>query len=106
CRFIGNQDTIYAAGESSRQYFLDCYIEGTTDFIFGPATVVFQNCTIKAKANCYITAANTPQCKKRGFVFIDCKILVDSSADKVFLGRPWRAYSKTVFIHCSMPKQI
>ena len=106
CRFIGNQDTIYAAGESSRQYFLDCYIEGTTDFIFGPSTAVFQNCRIKAKADSYLTAANTPEGKKFGFVFLDCKIMADSLLSKVYLGRPWRAFSKTVFIRCEMPKQI
>ena len=106
CRFIGNQDTIYAAGENSRQYFLDCYIEGTTDFIFGPSTAVFQNCTIRAKSNSYITAANTTEGKKFGFVFLDCKIVVDSLVNKLYLGRPWRAFSKTVFIRCEMPKQI
>src|SRR5690348_16184588 len=42
CRFLGNQDTIFTSGENSRQLFTDCYIEGTTDFIFGSATAVFQ----------------------------------------------------------------
>jgi pectinesterase len=106
CRFIGNQDTIYAAGENARQYFLDCYIEGTTDFIFGPSTALFQNCTIKAKADSYITAANTPQGKKFGFVFLNCTITADSTVKKVYLGRPWRAYSNTVFIHSELPAQI
>lgn len=106
CRFMGNQDTIFAAGENARQLFLDCFIEGTTDFIFGPAIAVFQNCTIRAKANSYITAANTAQGKKFGFVFLDCKIIVDSAVNKLSLGRPWRAYAKTVFIRCEMPKQI
>jgi pectinesterase len=106
CRFIGNQDTIYAAGENSRQYFFDCYIEGTTDFIFGPSTAVFQNCTIRAKSDSYITAANTTEGKKFGFVFLDCKIVADSSVNKLYLGRPWRSFSKTVFIRCEMPKQI
>jgi pectinesterase len=106
CRFTGNQDTIYATGESSRQYFLNCYIEGTTDFIFGPSTAVFQNCTIRCKSNSFITAANTPEGKKFGFVFLDCKIVADSSVNKVYLGRPWRAWSKTVFIRCDLPKQI
>jgi len=106
CRFVGNQDTIYAAGENGRQYFVDCYIEGTTDFIFGPSTAVFQNCTIKAKTNSFITAANTPQGKKFGFVFLDCKIIADSSVTKLFLGRPWRSYSRTAFIRCQLPKQI
>jgi len=106
CKFIGNQDTIFASGENARQYFVDCYIEGTTDFIFGPATVVFQNCTIKEKTNSFLTAANTPQGKKFGFVFLDCKIIADSSVNKIYLGRPWRAYSRTAFIRCQLPKQI
>ncbi|RYZ48028.1 MAG: pectinesterase, partial [Chitinophagaceae bacterium] len=45
CKFLGNQDTIFTAGETSRQLFYNCYIEGTTDFIFGPSTAVFQQCT-------------------------------------------------------------
>jgi pectinesterase len=106
CKFLGNQDTIFATGENARQYFVDCYVEGTTDFIFGPATAVFQNCTIKAKTNSYITAANTPKGKKFGFVFLDCKVTVDSSVTKLALGRPWRAYSRTAFIRCRLPKQI
>src|SRR6187431_3235256 len=72
CRFLGDQDTIYAAGENSNQLFVNCYIEGTTDFIFGPSTALFQNCTIKAKTNSFITAANTPKDKKFGFVFMNC----------------------------------
>src|SRR3954466_12558914 len=79
CRFIGNQDTIFASGESSRQYFTDCYIEGTTDFIFGPSTALFENCTIHCKTNSFITAANTPQGKAFGFVFRNCNITADSS---------------------------
>lgn len=106
CRFLGHQDTIFASGEDARQLFDNCYIEGTTDFIFGPATSVFQNCTIFAKSNSYITAANTTKGKKYGFVFLDCKILVDSAVKKLYLGRPWRAYSNTVFIRCDMPAQI
>ncbi len=106
CRFIGNQDTIYNGGELSRQFFVNCFIEGTTDFIFGPATAVFQNCTIRAKSNSYITAANTPEGKKFGFVFLDCKVTADSSVNKLYLGRPWRAFSKTVFIRCELPAAI
>lgn len=106
CRFLGNQDTIYASGENSRQLFTDCYIEGTTDFIFGPSTAVFQNCIIKGKTDSYITAANTTQGKKFGFVFLDCKIIADSAVKKLYLGRPWRAYSRTAFIHCELPSVI
>jgi len=106
CRFLGNQDTIFASGETSRQLFTDCYIEGTTDFIFGPSTAVFQNCTIKARSNSFITAANTTPGRKYGFVFLDCKIIADSAVNKLFLGRPWRAHAKTVFLRCELPKAI
>ncbi len=106
CKFLGDQDTIFTAGETSRQLFIDCYIEGTTDFIFGPATAVFQNCEIKEKTNSYITAASTTPGKKFGYVFLDCKILASNEAAKVYLGRPWRAHAKTVFVRCDLPHQI
>lgn len=106
CKFLGNQDTIFAAGENSHQLFLDCYIEGTTDFIFGPSTAVFQNCTLRAKSNSFITAASTTPGKKFGYVFFDCKIIADSVVTKLYLGRPWRAHAKTVFIRCELPKVI
>jgi pectinesterase len=106
CKFLGNQDTIYLAGENSMQYFLNCFIEGTTDFIFGPAAALFDSCIIRCKSNSFITAASTPKDKQVGFVFRDCKIFADSGVTKVFLGRPWRGFSKTVFLHCELPKEI
>ena len=106
CKFLGNQDTIYLGGEYSRQFFVDCHIEGTTDFIFGPATAVFKNCTILCKTNSYITAPNTPKDKEFGFVFLDCKVMLTDEVTKMYLGRPWRAWAKSVFIKCELPKQI
>ncbi|HEY9363193.1 MAG TPA: pectinesterase family protein [Chitinophagaceae bacterium] len=102
CRLIGNQDTLYAAGENARQYFNNCYIEGTTDFIFGEATAVFENCIIKSKADSYITAASTPQGVSYGFVFKNCELQAAPGVNKVYLGRPWRKYARTVFINCKM----
>ncbi|WP_158826809.1 pectinesterase family protein [Mucilaginibacter lacusdianchii] len=106
CRLLGNQDTLYATTENSRQYYKDCYIEGTTDFIFGEATVVFQSCTIKSLMNSYITAAATTPRQAYGFVLLDCKLIADTAAQKVFLGRPWRPYAKTVFIRTEMGSHI
>lgn len=106
CRFLGSQDTIFGAGETSRQLFSNCYIEGTTDFIFGPSTAVFQNCIIRAKSDSYLTAASTTRGKKFGYVFLDCKIEAAPEVTKLYLGRPWRAYAKTVFLRCEMPEQI
>ncbi|RXK86328.1 pectinesterase family protein [Filimonas effusa] len=106
CRLLGNQDTLYAATENSRQLYIDCFIQGTTDFIFGEATAVFQNCTIKDLSDSYITAAATTQRQTYGFVFIGCRLQADSTVKKVFLGRPWRPNAKTVFINTEMGSHI
>jgi pectin methylesterase-like acyl-CoA thioesterase len=106
CRFLGNQDTIYTGMEGTRLYFDHCYIEGTTDFIFGPSTAWFEQCTIHCKANSYITAASTPKHITYGYIFNQCTITAADNIDKVYLGRPWRDYGYTLFMHCSLPKQI
>lgn len=105
-KFLGEQDTMFASGENSRQYYVNCYIEGTTDFIFGPATAVFENCHIHSKKNSYITAASTPEWVEYGYVFLNCKLTADPVVDKVYLGRPWRDYAKTVFINTEMGEHI
>ncbi len=106
CKILGNQDTLFPSADTSRQYYVNCYIEGTTDFIFGAATVVFDNCHIHSKKNSYITAASTTAAQPFGFVFLNCKLTADSSSQKVYLGRPWRPYARTVFINTNMDKHI
>jgi len=106
CTLLGNQDTLYTATENSRQYYIDCYMEGTTDFIFGEATAVFQSCIIKSLVNSFVTAAATRPTQAFGYVFFDCKLIADTAAKKVFLGRPWRPYSKTVYIRTEMGSHI
>ena len=106
CRILGCQDTLYLATNRSRQFYKNCFIEGTTDFIFGQATVVFKNCEIKSLSNSYITAASTEKDKKYGFVFIDCKLTAKDGVDKVYLGRPWRPYAKTVYVNTQMANHI
>lgn len=106
CRILGNQDTVYAGKEAARIYFEDCYIEGTTDFIFGPSTCWFERCEIHCKRNSYITAASTPEHIEYGFIFNKCNITVAEGVDKMYLGRPWRAYAMTLFLNCNLPKEI
>lgn len=106
CRMIANQDTLYAGVDNSRQYYLNCYIEGTTDFIFGPATAVFDKCRIHGKKNSYITAASTPEGQPFGFVFMDCVITTSDECTKLYLGRPWRPFAKTVFLNCELDEKI
>lgn len=106
CRLLGNQDTLFGGGETSRQLFDSCYIEGTTDFIFGPSTAVFRCCTILSKKDSYITAASTAAAREFGFVFLHCRLIADSAGRKVYLGRPWRSYASTVFLGCDMGAHI
>ncbi|UII31812.1 pectinesterase family protein [Fulvivirga ulvae] len=106
CNIEGNQDTLYTSGEGFRQYFDRCHIEGTTDFIFGNATVLFTNCTIHSKADSYITAASTPQNEPFGYVFMHCTLTADEQVNKVYLGRPWRKYAKTVFVETAIGDHV
>jgi len=106
CRFLGNQDTIYLGREGCRNFFSGCYIEGTTDFIFGASTAWFEGCTILGKVNSYLTAASTPKNIAFGFVFNQCTITTADSVKSVYLGRPWRAYAYTLFMDCNMTGKI
>lgn len=106
CRFLGFQDTLYTYGKGCRQYYEDCYIEGTVDFIFGWSTVVFNRCHINSKGNGYVTAPSTDKGQKYGYVFYDCKLTADNGVDRVFLSRPWRPYGQAVFIRCELGRHI
>lgn len=102
CRLLGHQDTVYTGTVGTRLLFKDCYIEGTTDFIFGPATAWFEDCEIHSKANSYITAASTPKEQPYGYVFNRCRLTADTAVTKVYLGRPWRDYGYTLFMNCEL----
>lgn len=115
CKFLGNQDTLYLKGaqdledktKPSRNYFKNCYIEGTTDYIFGAGTAVFENCIIYSKETAsYVTAASTPQGNEFGFVFINSKIIGNAKDHSVYLGRPWRPFARTVYIDCELNSTI
>ena len=106
CRLLGHQDTVYTGKAGTRIYFAGCYIEGTTDFIFGPSTAWFEDCTIHSQANSYVTAASTPKDVKYGYVFNRCRLTAESDIDKVYLGRPWRPYAYTLFMNCELGSHI
>lgn len=106
CRFLGNQDTLYTYGRGCRQYYEDCYVEGTVDFIFGWSQAVFNRCTIHSLGKGYLTAPSTDKDQKYGYVFYDCQMTADEGVSGVFLSRPWRPYAKAVFIRCNLGKHI
>lgn len=106
CRFIGNQDTLYTYGKESRQYYEDCYVEGTVDFIFGWSTAVFRNCEIHSVGDGYVTAPATDKGKKYGYVFWNCRLTAAPEAKSVYLSRPWRPYAQVVYIQCQLGKHI
>lgn len=106
CRFLGFQDTLYTYGRESRQYYENCYIEGTVDFIFGWSTAVFNRCTIHSKGDGYVTAPSTDQGAKFGYLFYDCRLTADKDVQKVYLSRPWRPYAQAIFVRCDLDGHI
>ena len=102
-RLLGNQDTLLAnSGDApviARSYFVDSYIEGDVDFIFGRGTAVFHRTTIHALSrgsssnNGYITAASTSDHNPHGFLIVDSTITSNAPAGTYSLGRPWRGWS-------------
>jgi pectinesterase len=106
CRMIGNQDVLFLSGNGVKHYFRNCFIEGTTDFIFGGATAVFEKCEMRSRKNSHVTAASTNSIIPFGFVFFDCKLTADSKTNKVSLGRPWTPTASVTYIRCWMDGHI
>lgn len=103
CRFLGHQDTLF--GSEGRQYFKDCYIEGTTDFIFGSSTAFFDNCHLHTKGGSAITAASTEAYVAFGYVFSNCKI-TGTNNHITTLGRPWRPYAAVAYLNTEMSASV
>ncbi|XP_061363157.1 probable pectinesterase/pectinesterase inhibitor 36 [Gastrolobium bilobum] len=108
CSFRGYQDTLYV--HSNRQFYRDCHIYGTIDFIFGDATVVLQNCDIYIRKpmshqSNFITAQGRDDPNKpTGISIQSCRVrpasefVMSKDSFSTFLGRPWKKYSRTVFM--------
>ncbi len=105
CRFLGFQDTLYTHKIGSKQYYNNCYIEGTVDFIFGSSIAYFDECEIYCKQDGYITAASTPEDQTHGYVFYRCEIEGENK-NSFYLGRPWRPFAHVVFIECHLGETI
>jgi len=104
CRFLGGQDTLMA--NIGRQYYLNCFIEGGTDFIYGYSQSYFENCVIHCNGSSHITAhAAAEPNLAAGFVFYKCRVETDEGI-KTDLGRPWRPYAKVVYYECRLDKGI
>ncbi|KAL1291528.1 hypothetical protein HN51_060052 [Arachis hypogaea] len=96
CRFLGWQDTLYL--HYGKQYFRDCYIEGSVDFIFGNSTALLEHCHIHCKSQGFITAQSrkSPH-ETTGFVFQRCVITGNGGREYAYLGRPWGPFARVVF---------
>lgn len=119
-RLLGNQDTVYAGSRNcapdgahcipARQYFLDCYVAGNVDFIFGDGKAVFDHCEIHntPHAGGFITAQSKHYAEEdSGFVLDHCKLTADPGVTgKVYLGRPWRPYATVVYLNTEMGEDI
>lgn len=117
CAFDSFQDTLYA--HTYRQFYRECQILGTVDYIFGNGYALFQKCTLTAKksgllgqSNTYTAQGKTDVNQKTGLSFQQC--IFDATADLVanqksyptFLGRPWKPYSTAVLLKCTVMAHV
>ena len=91
----------------SRLYFENCFIRGDVDYIFGPYRCWFEKCTLfmNARGGWY-TAANTPEAQPWGMVFHSCRLTGECAPGLGYLGRPWRAFARTLFMMCDMDECV
>ncbi|KRE98518.1 hypothetical protein ASG89_05825 [Paenibacillus sp. Soil766] len=102
-RLLGYQDTLYA--NNGRHYYVDSYIAGTVDFIFGNAAAVFENSTMHSLGGGYVTAASTAA-GKPGYVFLNSRITAEPGITGVAMGRPWRADANVIYINSYLGEHI
>lgn len=108
CSFAGYQDTLYA--HTKRQFYRDCTISGTIDFIFGDSAAVFQNCTFVVRKpmdnqQCIVTAQGRKERRQpSAIILLNSKVVADPAfypvrfQRKAYLGRPWKEFSRTIIM--------
>jgi pectinesterase len=118
CRFLGHQDTLFA--DYGRQYYIDSYIEGGVDFIFGNATAVFDRSEIHSNGPGQQTAqSRTDPRQTTGYVILNSQVTssiehpANAAADAanakkaiIGLGRPWRPFSRVIYMHTELPADL
>ncbi|VVA96750.1 unnamed protein product [Arabis nemorensis] len=116
CQIDGYQDTLYV--HSHRQFYRDCTVSGTVDFIFGDAKCILQNSRIvvrkpKRGQSCMVTAQGRSDVREStGIVLHNCHIMGDpayipvKTVRKAFLGRPWKAFSRTIIMKTTIDDVI
>ncbi|CAL0306926.1 unnamed protein product [Lupinus luteus] len=116
CGIFGYQDSLYT--HTMRQFYRECKISGTVDFIFGDATAVFQNCQILAKKglpdqkNTITAQGRKDPNEPTGFsiqfsnITADYDLLPFINTTQTYLGRPWKTYSRTIFMQSYMSDVI
>ncbi|XP_047152712.1 probable pectinesterase/pectinesterase inhibitor 41 [Vigna umbellata] len=115
CSFEGYQDTLYV--HSLRQFYRECDIYGTVDFIFGNAKVVLQSCNMyprlpmQGQFNAITAQGRTDPNQDTGISIHNCSIraaddLAASRGVSTYLGRPWKEYSRTVYMQTFMDDLI
>ncbi|KAL6661932.1 hypothetical protein ACP70R_001316 [Stipagrostis hirtigluma subsp. patula] len=116
CALRSFQDTLFA--RQKKQFYRECHIAGTVDFVFGAASAVFQKCTILARLplpgqqNTITAQGRDSSTNNSGFVFQRCTVVADDdlshahAAVETYLGRPWKAFSRTIFMQSTISNVI
>ena len=105
-RFLGHQDTLFA--DYGRQYYLECFVTGGVDYIFGNAAAVFDRSELNSNGPGFVTAqSRTSAAQTTGYVILNSRVTSSMTEPKpIGLGRPWRPYARTVYIGTSLAAEV
>ncbi|PKU68807.1 pectinesterase-like [Dendrobium catenatum] len=110
CAIQGYQDSLYTY--ANRQFYRDCDISGTVDFIFGNSAAVFQNCFIQPRKpaggqrNSITAQGRTDPNQNTGISIQGCRISGSTGGAPTYLGRPWKQYSRVVFMESEIDGSV
>jgi pectinesterase len=106
CRFLGDQDTLFA--DFGRQYYTESYITGGVDFIFGNAAAVLDHVEIHEQRAAYVTAqSRTSADQSTGYVITHSKVTAENlNGRNFYLGRPWRPFARVIVMNTSLPAEL
>ncbi|KAI3466433.1 hypothetical protein Pfo_023096 [Paulownia fortunei] len=95
-RFLGSQDTLL--DETGTHYFLQSFIQGSVDFLFGNARSLYQECTLSVVGLRYAITAQSRNSANddTGFSFVNCTV-GGTGTGTIYLGRAWGDYSRVIF---------
>ncbi|RLN03556.1 hypothetical protein C2845_PM13G15150 [Panicum miliaceum] len=121
---LSHQDTLYA--HAMRHFYTRCRVAGTVDFVFGNSAAVLHATALvvlprqlrpdKGENDAVTAQGRTDPAQPTGIVLSGCAVNGSDEymelyrrkpdAHRVYLGRPWKEYSRTVYPRCTLAEIV